>query len=375
MATATTDEGQHFVHVFSSFGVGGVPIRIATILNRLGPRYRHTIVATDGCFDAKSRLDPALNVSFVAIRPSRYSLPSALREIRRELRSLKPSLLLTYNWGAVEWGLANSLFPFCRHIHFESGFGPEEANGQIKRRVLFRRIALARAHRLVVPSQTLVKIATDIWRISAKKLRYIPNGVDCARFASALTEDGFLGFTRRPDELLVGTVAPLRAEKNLGHLIRAFAALPDTRPVRLVIVGDGVERPQLEALGESLGIVDKLHFAGSVEAVEKAFIQFDIFAISSDTEQMPNSELQAMAAGLPIVGTDVGDVAHIMAPENRRFVVPKGDLPKYSAALSELLSDDQLRHSLGQRNSEHVQSTYDLGQMVEAYKGIFELKG
>src|SRR3546814_3760628 len=69
---------------------------------------------------------------------------------------LAPDLLLTYNWGAIEPALANRLFGGCDHIHFESGFGAEEGSGQLWRRNLFRRVALARVRRVVVPSTTLM---------------------------------------------------------------------------------------------------------------------------------------------------------------------------------------------------------------------------
>jgi glycosyltransferase involved in cell wall biosynthesis len=371
-ATKRTPEKLHLVHVFPSFGLGGVPIRIATIINHLGPRYRHTIIATDGCFDSQTRLDPSLDVSFKTVKSSRYGLLSTFRQARRTLRSLRPDLLLTYNWGAVEWGLANAIFPLCRHIHFESGFGIEESEGQLRRRVLFRRLALARADHLVVPSQTLVEIASKIWRIANKKLLYIPNGVDCRRFAAPPKPDALPGFERRPGELVIGTVAPLRAEKNLGRLIRAFAELEDKSFARLVIVGDGSERRRLEDLARELGIAEQTHFAGSVEDVGSVLGHFDIFALSSDTEQMPNSILQAMAAGLPVVATDVGDVAHILAPANRRFVVTRDNVTQFSDALIELLADKCLRDKVGSRNKAHVRAHYDLNQMVQAYRQIFD---
>ncbi len=367
------DERAHLVHVFPTFGLGGVPIRISTILNRLGRRYRHTIVATDGCFDSRSRLDPSLEVVFETMATSRYGLPSTLRQIRQRLRMWQPDLLLTYNWGAVEWAFANNFLPICRHIHFESGFGPEEADRQMRRRVLFRRLALARSECLVVPSQTLVEIATTIWRIPRQKVHYIPNGVDYAKFSGPPAPDALPDLNRRPEDLVVGTVAPLRAEKNLGRLIRAFSGIRDHLSMRLVIVGDGPERAGLEELARELGDLDRILFAGHIEDVEEVLGHFDIFALSSDTEQMPNSLLQAMAAGLPVVATDVGDVAHNLSPENRRFVVAKDDEVAFGAALLALLSDGNLRKYLGHRNRMHVQSNYGLDRMVKAYDQIFDL--
>jgi glycosyltransferase involved in cell wall biosynthesis len=257
-----------------------------------------------------------------------------------------------------------------RHIHFESGFGSEEADHQLRRRALFRRLALSRSEYLVMPSLTLVDIATNIWRIPVDKQRHIPNGVDCEVYASPPENKALPGFVREPGELVVGTVAPLRSEKNVGRLISAFAEIKDRFPVRLVVAGDGAERRQLEKLTAELGAEEQVHFAGSVDKVESILGYFDVFALSSDTEQMPNSILQAMAAGLPIVATDVGDVAHILAPDNRQYVVEKST-SKFAAALGELLLDIQLRNKLGHSNQAHVRAHYDLAKMVDAYETIF----
>lgn len=361
----------HLVHVFPSFGLGGVQIRIATIMNKLGKRYRHTVIALDGCLDTRTRVDPSVDVTFKSFESPRFGLLGTLRRSRRVLRLLEPDLLLTYNWGAVEWALANGIKPVCRHIHFESGFGSEEADHQLRRRVLFRRLALARSEYLVMPSLTLVDIATNIWRIPSEKQLHIPNGVDWHRYALPSKPDALTGFERNPGELVIGTVAPLRAEKNVARLIRAFAEVSDRFPVCLVVVGDGPERLQLEDLARKLEVDAQIHFVGMVEEVESILGHFDVFALSSDTEQMPNSILQAMAAGLPVVATDVGDVAHILAPDNRRLVVERDSVSQLSSALKELLLDGSLRRKLGHCNQAHVRSHYDLAEMVEAYEKIF----
>lgn len=365
-------DAPHLVHIFPSFGLGGVPIRISTVINKLGGRYRHTIIALDGCLDSRTRFDPTVDATFKSFQTARYGLPATLWQARRFLRSLQPNLLLTYNWGAVEWAMANAINPVCRHIHFESGFGVEEADQQLRRRALFRRLALARAEYLVMPSLTLVDIATNIWRIPEAKQLYVPNGVDCQKYASSPKPGALPGFERKPGELVIGTVAPLRAEKNVARLVRAFVEISNDLPVRLMIAGDGPERLPLENLVRQHGIEERVFFTGMIENVERALGCFDVFALSSDTEQMPNSVLQAMAAGLPVVATDVGDVAQILSPANRRFAVSKNKLPAFSEALTEMLSNKALRDQLGNANRNHVRAHYDLGEMVRAYDELFQ---
>jgi len=360
----------HFLHIFPTFAHGGVSIRIANIINHFGNKYRHTILALDGRCDARSRLRDSIDARLICEPWPKTALPRTIARCRARIREIRPDLLITYNWGATEWGLANAIGRLCPHVHMESGFGPEEADRQLPRRVLFRRLALSRTRRIVVPSQTLVTLATTVWKFPPEKIAYIPNGVDCDRFAVP-PQPVIEGFRKRPGELIVGTVAPLRAEKNLGRLVRSFARAADGADWRLVIVGDGPERSALEALADRLGLTGRVLFAGHIDGIEQVLGWFDVFAISSDTEQMPNSVVQAMAAGRPVVGTDVGDVAAILAPANRRFVVPRNDEAGFAACLATLLGDPEARASLGQANQAHARAHYGQERMFRAYEAVF----
>jgi len=360
------------VHVFASFGAGGVPIRIANVLNGLKSDHRHTILTLDGADAARERLDQRVDATVFDPRIDKGRAFAALGQIHRQLRALKPDLLLTYNWGAVEWALVNRFGAKADHIHFESGFGPEEVDRQIPRRVWFRRLALARSRSVVVPSQTLVDIATNIWRIPQEKLRYVPNGVDCERFGCAPEAGIAPGFEKTAGEMIVGTVAPLRPEKNVARLVRAFAGLPHDLNVRLVIVGDGSERQGLETLARELGIADRTVFTGYVAEPEKVLGWFDVFAISSDTEQMPNALIQAMANGRAVAGVDVGDVRHIVCPDNRALIAPAGDTDGLRDSIQKLLTDGPLRENLGRANATHVREHYAQDRMFRVYAEMFD---
>lgn len=361
------------LHVFPSFGHGGVPIRISTIINHLGRRYQHAIFALDGNLAAASRLDPALGVRLADPAIDKSRPLSSLFRINRLLAAERPDLLLTYNWGSVEWALVNRLSGIARHIHLESGFGPEEADGQLPRRARFRRIALARAHCLIVPSFTLVDIARCVWRIDPGRIRRIPNGVDCDLFGGPGDPAAAPGFESRPGEIVVGTVAPLRTEKNLLRLIRGFAAVATRFPqARLLIVGDGVERAALERAAAEAGIAARTVFSGHVEEPHKVYPLMDVFAITSDTEQMPNTLLQAMAAGRPVAGVDVGDVKAILSPENRELVVAKTDDAGFADMLARLLGDAALRAALAAANRRHVVAEYRAEKMFAAFGAAFD---
>ena len=355
------------VHVFPSFDVGGAQRRLLQLMIAYGNSYRHTVVSLSGDYEMASQVPASVPVSFAGA-PPRTSL-ATLPGIGRYLSRLRPDTLVTHNWGAIEWAFANRFWPRIRHVHIEDGFGPEERVHQLKRRVLFRRLALGGQHtRVVLPSQKLLTIALDQWRLDRGAVQYIPNGIDCARFAVP-RDTG-----RSGGRLVVGTIAALRPEKNLGRLIRAFVDVRKARPDvdwKFLVVGEGAERKGLEDLARAQGIAGQMEFTGATEFPEKYLSQMDIFCLSSDTEQMPLGVLEAMASALPVVSTDVGDVATMVSPGNAAFVTKLDDQSGLARSILALSDNAVTRQSLGEANKAKAFAEFDYRIMAKAYAAVF----
>ena len=215
------------LHVFPSFAMGGAQTRTVDLANTILADKRHIFVSLDRNFSAAQRLQTHVHHALLSIGCRRSGRPDLrnLRLFRRLVAERRPAALLTYNWGAMEAALANRLIPLCPHLHFEDGFGPDEAAGrQLPRRVWMRRLALSGRSRIVVPSKTLLGVARSIWRFRTTRLHYIPNGIDFAPFDEVSDDDQEPIRTSR-DEILIGTVGALRAEKNIARLLRLFARL------------------------------------------------------------------------------------------------------------------------------------------------------
>lgn len=370
-------KARHLLHAFSTFAVGGPEVRTCDLINHFGERYRHTIIAMDGRYDCRAKLQAGVPVTYLEVENFRQNLLKNVQQFSRLLKQLKPDVLLTYNWGSIEWGLANAVSRVCPHFHWEEGFAPEEVVRQKKRRIYARRLFLSRAQKLIVPSRVLERIAQQIWKFPASRVSYIPNGVDVVRYSRSHSQEHNLTIipelTKYQGKLLVGTVATLRQEKNIPRLLRVFAQATTHLDAQLVIVGNGPEYQSLWQFVQNNNLSEKVILLGHKDDPAEIVKCFDIFAISSDTEQMPISVLEAMAAGCPVVGTDVGDIKEMIVPSNAEFLCPTTDETTFAKNLQRLLMDPVLRASLGQQNHERCQALFDKSVMYRNYENLYEV--
>jgi len=358
------------LHIAPSFGIGGAQVRFAQLANHFGGRQHHVILALDGNFDSCALLSGSVTTDRLTEKADRLSGLARLPGMRAVMRAYRPDLLVTYNWGSIEWAFANRFASIvARHLHFEDGFGPEERDRQLPRRVWFRRLALSGRHsRLIVPSKTLLGIATALWKIDSSRISYVPNGIDLARFAP---DPGSAADAGRGRVALVGTVARLRPEKNLHRLVEALAIAMKRSPCRLEIAGDGAERDALTATVARLAMGDHVRLVGNEPRPERFLRRLDIFAISSDTEQMPISLVEAMASGLPVASTDVGDIVNMLSPENAALVRGCRDAAGLAEQIARLAADPALRRRLGDANLATARRSFDEREMLATYETLF----
>ncbi|MDE2181846.1 MAG: glycosyltransferase [Alphaproteobacteria bacterium] len=360
---------QTLLHVFPTFAVGGAQMRLAALANHFGDEFAHVVLAMDGRTDCRERFDPRVHLTFPRIGLKPRDTIGTIFRFRRLLSATRPDRLITYNWGSIECAMANELRR-TPHIHIEDGFGPEEADKQMRRRVLTRRFVLRRST-VVLPSKTLYRLACDVWKLNPVRLRHIPNGIDCARFGAA----DIAAYDWSGGGPIIGTVAALRPEKNLMRLLDAFRWVRERMECRLLIAGDGPERSRLEARAVELGIGGDVRFAGAVGDTERIYAALTVFVLSSDTEQLPTTVIEAMAAGLPVAGTNVGDVAEMVAPPNQPYVTPLNAVPLGQAIL-DLLKNPAAARSVGAANKDAARAAFGQDRMFAAYRTLFreELK-
>ena len=368
-----------YLHIFPTFVPAGSQVRTVQLMAGLGSGIRHVVTGLDGRTDALELVPE--NIEALA-RPLEGG--TGVRALRRHLAAVQPDLLLTYNWGSFDAVLAARWSGFRAHVHHEDGFNADEAHGQKRRRVWSRRLFLRSAQRLIVPSRNLERIARETWKLPEHVVQFVSNGVHLERFSPQppTPDEGRAAVRARlgipAEALVVGAVGHLRPVKNFARLFEACARLPQElaeRGVHVLLLGDGPEREHLERVAESaVPPGGTVHFAGHQRELAPFYRAMDVLAISSDSEQQPVSLLEAMATGVPVAATDVGDVGVTLGSLGSPYLAPLG--PEATGGLSQaigrLLADDARRADLGTQLIERAQREYSFGAMLSTYRSIYE---
>jgi glycosyltransferase involved in cell wall biosynthesis len=362
------------LHLHSSFHAGGKELRAARLINAFGPAVSHVIVsAQPEELGAASAIAGGISVSYPMDFPALSGRPWPGRLLRLARAMQGFDLILTYNWGAMDAVLAHTLFAESLNlpplVHHEDGFNQDEAVRLKRSRNWYRRIALGRCAALVVPSTRLEAIALEQWCQPHGRVHRVANGIATAVYGKKPKPDVLPRLIKRKGELWLGTIAGLRKIKNLPRLVRAFSALPDEW--QLVILGEGSERAAILAEASRLDIADRVHLPGFVADPAKVVGLFDLFALSSDSEQFPLSVVEAMASGLAVASTDVGDIAAMLTPENRPFLAPPAKEGDFADAIERLALDSALRNRIGEANRIKARAEFDEAGMIAAYRQIY----
>ena len=175
------------------------------------------------------------------------------------------------------------------------------------------------------------------------------------------------------DALVIGVVASLTPIKDHATLLRAFGLLaPDWPTARLVVVGQGPEFDNLRRLTAELGLASAVRFAGLRPQIPSFHFLFDISVLSSVSEGFPNTLVEAMAAGRPIVATDVGGVRDAVRDPDNGLLVPPRDPAAFAEALRTLLRDPRVRQTMGAAGATRAREEFHASHVVRSLQQLYD---
>ena len=225
-----------------------------------------------------------------------------------------------------------------------------------------QRAAYSAAHCIVANSRAAAE-RLRIEGIPQNKIELIPNGIDPAVFPPH-------EYSSRPRRIAM--VACLREEKRIDVLItaasRILAHYPDAE---FLIAGDGTCREQLVAQARESGVIDRFQFLGHRDDVPAVLAQADLFVLPSRSEASPNSVIEAMAAGLPVVASNVGGIPELVADGRTGRLVPPGNPNALAGALLDLLEHPERAAEFGRAGRRRIEQTYSFDRMVEQFETLY----
>jgi glycosyltransferase involved in cell wall biosynthesis len=237
------------------------------------------------------------------------------------------------------------------------------------------RLAYRFAHRVLANSPSVGELVVRDEGVPREKLVVIPNFVDDAAF-TPLSAQRHADLRRQaglsPGDVAIGVVANLYPVKDHATLVRAAARLAHRIPnARFVLVGEGSEREAIAAQAAAAGIADLILLPGRMPHEPGLPGIFDVAVLTSIEEGFPNFVVESMAAGRPVVATDVGGVADAVIQGETGILAPAGDDAAIARALEELLSDPGLRARFGAAGSSRARSQYHVGVVMSALTGLY----
>ena len=230
---------------------------------------------------------------------------------------------------------------------------------------LLNRRAFAGSTAIIVNSRQVADYIAAIYAAPAERTTVVYNAIDLNRFQPP-------ALPRAPHAPRVVMVGRLVTQKNPLLFVAAAAALRERLPsVRFRLVGDGPLRPAVEQAARAAGLGDALEMAGERRDVPDLLQDADLFWLTSDWEGLPNAVLEAMAAGLPVVATDVGGTAELIDAGVEGYVVPPGDRDALVARSLEILSDPA-GLTMMQLAARARAARYGREQMMQATLAVYE---
>ena len=355
------------VQVTESLEIGGAERVVVTLAKSLAARHESSVI----CLKQLGPLAAGLaGVPVSCIGKREGNDPGAILRLARAFKAARADVVHAHDWGcyldamAAAWMAGVPVGVQTVHGKYMA-YPPGKLAGLKKslRHALERRAARRFGNVVCVSDALRAHVAEEIG-IGEAQTTTIANGVAVPP----------LNRTRAPQPgmLRLVTVGRLAAVKNFAMLIRAFAPLAARWPqVSLTFVGDGPERVALENLATSLGLTGSVHFLGFRSDIDELLADSDVFVLTSISEGIPMSILEAMKCGLPVVATRVGGVPATVADGETGVLVDSGDERALTRTLANLIEHPRSAEAMGAAGHARALQKFSVEAMVGAYESVY----
>jgi sugar transferase (PEP-CTERM/EpsH1 system associated) len=362
--TGSTSSGSPLAvaHVVLGLKVGGLErVTVNLVRGLLSSRFQPIVICLEERGEFAADIE-RLGVPFYVLGKKPGISWRAIRELAGLFRTHDVKIVHTHNAAPHFHGAAAALLagvPVRVHTKHGRNFPPTRNKERVNR------ISSWATDVVVAVSDDAANLAVRVERVNPRKVRRIWNGVDTELYSPRGQAE------TRPH--VIGTVARLSVEKDQKTMLAAFRLVTREVPeARLVFAGDGLSAPELKDTAMKLGIADSVTFLGKCFDIPAVLSQFSVFTLSSVTEGISMTILEAMATGLPVVATDVGGNREIVNPPECGLIVPPREPRALADAYLALLCDPARRAKMGDAARTRIVQHFSLKKMLADYIELYE---
>jgi sugar transferase (PEP-CTERM/EpsH1 system associated) len=349
-------------HIVSTLNIGGLEKVVLNLMQHCNRDLFEPCVVCLGEAGALAPLFADLQVPVLSLGPTNRIRGGKLVPLLKILSKVKPHVVHTHNPSPHLYGIvAGRLLGAPALVHTKHGRNIFEVHGSRLR----GRVASWLSDCIVPVSADARDVAREREGVPLNKLHVIRNGIDLAAFSF---RDHGVPQTR----CRAIHVARLNRVKDQATLLRAVRMVVAQRPdFTLDIVGDGEIRSELEELAAQLEIAGCVQFLGYRNDVRDRLSSADVFLLSSISEGISLTLLEAMAVGLPVVATDVGGNREVVVHGETGLLVPAKSPRELANAILRLANDRPLAHAMGVAGRKRVEAHFDLRKVVAEYEDLY----
>ncbi|HEX8523947.1 MAG TPA: glycosyltransferase [Tepidisphaeraceae bacterium] len=357
-------------HVALSLDVGGLERNIVNQV-RQAPALDQQISVI--CLERPGTLAPTAESLGATIRctDKRPGLRlDILPRLRKIIRQLKPDIIHTHQIGPLFYTRLAATGLRIPIVHTEHGREPYESGAKFR---ALSRFAARSARIFYCLTEDMKKHVLAHRITSSDKIRVIHNGIDFTPYTTPHDTAAVRAQLNIPhDAVVIGTIGRLNEIKRQDVLLKAFATVRATIPgAHLLLVGDGPLKSDLESLAQQLNIKHHIHFAGYQSNTAPYMQAMNLFTLTSRSEGMPQSILEACVAGIPVIASNVGGIPEVIRHNQTGLLFPAGDDQALARNIINLLENPVEASRLATAAKAYVESTFDIRRMAREYHHHF----
>ncbi len=362
------------LHIYQNSKVGGIQQQILNLFKEYDSAVFNPIFCCLGPKKDIGKEIEKLGFDCIALNRKRYHKfsPGIVIDIYKLIKKRHIHILRTHKYRANLYGrLAGWLAGvnvMIASLHIDYGNKDEYLGRRISNRLLSNV-----TDKIIAVSESVKRDAIKYDRIEPLKISVIRNGVDTDKFDGAKFPDNIKNeFSVTEKDIVIGFVGRIVNSKGLIYLINAFSQLKKTYDnISLFIVGDGSLRDDLEKEVKKIAIHNNVVFTGKRRNIPDFLSCFDIFVLPSIKEGLPNSLLEAMAMGKPIVAAKVGGIPEVLQNGTTGLIVPPRDPESLAKAIKSLIDDEHRAKNIGNAARKFILENYSIKSTVQKWQTLY----